>query len=155
YSLAEAGRLWNDSNYASIATALLDRIEKEEVVTLPGTGPVLLPAPAGFQHDDSVRLNVSYMPLQLLIGLANFRPDGPWARIAELVPLLISRSAPRGFPADWVDFTPSEGFTPSTVSSFDAIRVYLWAGMLDPETPQRNTIVASVSGMSHLLRANA
>jgi endoglucanase len=155
YSLLEAGRLWDDRQLSAIGTAMIDRIEKEEVVALAGTGPVLLPAPTGFQHEDRVRLNVSYMPLQLLTRLANLRPDGPWARIAELLPQLISRSAPRGFPADWVEFTASEGFTASAVGSFDAIRVYLWAGLLDPETPQRNAILSSVSGMSHLLRANA
>jgi len=155
YSLLEAGRLWDESRYSAIGTAMIDRIEKEEVVTTPGIGPVLLPAPTGFQHDERVRLNVSYMPLQLLIRLATVRPDGPWTRLAELVPMLISRASPRGFPADWVEFTPAEGFTPSSVSSFDAIRVYLWAGLLDQETPQRSAILGSVSGMSRLLRANA
>jgi endoglucanase len=61
---------------------------------------------------------------------------------------------------DWVRFRPSSGFSASAVGShlvsgsYDAIRVYLWAGMLDPETSGRNQLLESLAGMQAYLRTH-
>jgi endo-1,4-beta-D-glucanase Y len=155
YALLEAGRAWNDQRYSSIGRSLAKRIASEEVVDIRGLGPVLLPAPKGFRQDDAIRLNVSYLPLQLFAGLGQLLPDGPWERMAQRISALVSASAPHGFATDWIDFEPGRGFNASDTGSYDAIRVYLWAGMLDPAAPGRDAILRSLSGMADWLRKNA
>jgi endoglucanase len=155
YALLEAGRAWNDHHYTSIGRSLARRIADEEVTDIGGTGPVLMPAPKGFRQDDAIRLNASYLPLQIFVGLGHLMPDGPWERIAQRISTLVSASAPHGFATDWIDFAPDRGFSASDAGSYDAIRVYLWAGMLDPAAPRRDVILRSLSGMADWLRKNA
>ena len=155
YALLEAGRAWNDQRYTSIGRSLAKRIADEEVADIGGIGPVLLPAPKGFRQDDAIRLNASYLPLQVFVGLGHLLPDGPWERIAQRISTLVSASAPHGFATDWIDFAPGRGFSASDAGSYDAIRVYLWAGMLDPAAPGRDAILRSLSGMTDWLRKNA
>jgi len=155
YVLLEAGRAWNDQHYTSIGRSLAKRIADEEVADIGGIGPVLLPAPKGFRQDDAIRLNASYLPLQVFVGLGHLLPDGPWERIAQRISTLVSASAPHGFATDWIDFAPGRGFSASDAGSYDAIRVYLWAGMLDPAASGRDAILRSLSGMTDWLRKNA
>ena len=155
YVLLEAGRAWNDQRYTAIGRSLAKRIASEEVADVAGIGPVLMPAPKGFRQDDAIRLNASYLPLQVFVGLGHLLPDGPWERIAQRISTLVSASAPHGFATDWVDFAPGRGFSASDAGSYDAIRVYLWAGMLDPAAPGRDAILRSLSGMADWLRKNA
>ena len=155
YVLLEAGRAWNDQRYTAIGRSLAKRIAAEEVADIGGIGPVLMPAPKGFRQDDAIRLNASYLPLQVFVGLGHLLPDGPWERIAQRISTLVSASAPHGFATDWVDFAPGRGFSASDAGSYDAIRVYLWAGMLDPAAPGRDAILRSLSGMADWLRKNA
>src|SRR5262249_29736908 len=96
YTLLEAGEAWHESRYTRLGTAMARRIATDEVVQVPDVGVVLLPAPKGFQHRDSYRLNPSYVPLQLFIRLGHVLPDGPWQQIAASVPTLVKDSAPHG-----------------------------------------------------------
>jgi endoglucanase len=155
YVLLEAGRAWHDQRYTAIGRSLAKRIATEEVADIGGIGPVLMPAPKGFRQDDAIRLNPSYLPLQVFVGLGHLLPDGPWERIAQRISTLVSASAPHGFATDWVDFAPSRSFSASDAGSYDAIRVYLWAGMLDPAAPGRDAILHSLSGMADWLRKSA
>jgi endoglucanase len=155
YTLLEAGKAWKEPRYTLLGTELAKRIAGEEVVQIPGFGTALLPAPKGFHHHNSYRLNASYVPLQLLIRLAHEMPDGPWQEIAASVPLLIKESAPQGFAMDWIEVAANGQPTPSRVGSFEAIRVYLWAGLLDPSTPQAGPILKDLSGMAHYLHTNS
>ena len=155
YVLLEAGRAWNDQRYTSIGRSLAKRIADEEVADIEGIGPVLLPAPKGFRQDDAIRLNASYLPLQLFVGLGQLLPEGPWEQIAQRISTLVSASAPHGFATDWIDFAPGRGFSASDAGSYDAIRVYLWAGMLDPAAPGRDVMLRSLFGMADWLRKNA
>lgn len=155
YTLLEAGKFWKEPRYTTIGTALARRIGSEEVVQIPNFGTVLLPAPKGFQHGDSFRLNASYVPLQLLLCLAHELPDGPWREIAATMPTLLRGSSPHGFVTDWVDVKAGGKFAPSAIGSYDAIRVYLWAGMLDPQTPQHDSILKTLPGMAQYLRTNS
>lgn len=152
YTLLEAGRVWNDQRYTSIGKSLASRIADQEVTEIAGIGPVLLPAPKGFRQDDAYRLNVSYLPLQLFVRLGQLLPDGPWQALAERVPALVSASAPHGFAMDWMDVAPDKGVAISEVGSYDAIRIYLWAGMLERSTPGRDAIVNALSGIAGSLQ---
>jgi endo-1,4-beta-D-glucanase Y len=154
YSLLEAGQAWNEPRYTSLGRALASLIVREEVVEIPGIGAVLMPAPRGFRYGGGHRLNVSYMPLQLFRGLDRLLPGGPWQTMADRIPALVKASSPQGFASDWLDFSPSKGFTPSEIGSYDSIRVYLWAGMLDQSTPGRDAIVSVLSGMTTWLRSH-
>ena len=156
YTLLEAGKAWNEARYTKIGTALAHHIAEREVAEVPGLGTTVLPGPTGFQHGSSYRLNASYVPLQLILGLGHFMPDGPWQKVAASLPALVSDSAPHGFVSDWTDFKTGAELQPApTVGSYDAIRVYLWAGMLDRSTTGRDALLKPLSGMANYLRTNS
>jgi endoglucanase len=155
YSLLEAGAAWNEPRYTKLGLALARQIAREEVVNVPGLGVMVAPGPTGFQHGNSYRFNASYVPLQLVLGLGHFVPDGPWNQMATAVPALIRDSAPRGFASDWTDITTGGTLQISPADgSYDAIRVYLWAGMLDSATPERGSILNSIGAMAAYLEKN-
>ena len=155
YSLLEAGHAWNEPRYTSLGRSLASRIVREEVVEIAGVGVVLMPAPKGFRHGDSYRLNVSYMPLPLFTRLDRLLPGGPWQAMADRIPALVKAASPHGFASDWLEFSPGKGFTASAIGSYDAIRVYLWAGILDPSTAGRDAILSALPGMTTWLRSHA
>ena len=143
YALIEAGRLWKSDYYTRVGRQMMVLIARNEVANLPGFGPMLLPASVGFQHDRFWTLNPSYMPLFIFERMAAVDPSGPWGLIALGIPVMLEQSARHGYAMDWVDYMPGDGFYPATEmhpgnkesdapgGSYDAIRVYLWAGMLD------------------------
>ncbi len=155
YTLLEAGRAWHVRQYTQLGQAMAQQIAREEVAQVPGLGLTVLPGSNGFHTEDSYRLNASYMPLQLILGLASLAPEGAWQQIAATIPDLVRDSSPHGFASDWIVFKSGAGYQPSATGSYDAIRVYLWAGMLDAATPQRAAILKSLSGMQDYLRSNA
>jgi endoglucanase len=155
YTLLEAGKDWNEPRYTKLGTALAHRIAAEEVIQVPVLGTVVAPGPTGFQHGDSYRLNASYMPLQLILRLARLMPDGPWTKVAAAAPRLVSDSAPRGFVSDWTELKIAAEIQVSPdVGSYDAIRVYLWAGMLNKTTPLRDDTLKAIGGMASYLHTN-
>ena len=154
YTLLEAGKAWNEPRYTKIGSALARHIAAQEVADVPGLGTIVLPGPTGFQHGSSYRLNASYVPLQLILGLSHLMPDGPWQKVAATIPTLVSDSAPHGFVSDWTDLKTGAAPAP-TIGSYDAIRVYLWAGMLDRSTKDRDALLKSLSGMANYLHTNA
>ncbi|MGN6316362.1 cellulose synthase complex periplasmic endoglucanase BcsZ [Trinickia sp.] len=138
YALMQAGALWHERSYTARGAVLARHILEQETATLPGLGLTLLPGPQGFHpNPDEWRVNPSYVPLQVLRGLAAQQPDdGRWARLTASASTMLRDSAPRGFAPDWARYRAGQGFLPDTDTqgrgSYDAIRVYLWAGMLDP-----------------------
>lgn len=153
YTLIEAGQSWSEPRYSHLGTSLAQRIAAEEIVHAPNVGPMLLSGPRGFESNGTYRFNASYLPLHLVVALANRDPAGPWAHVAERVPTLVRQSSPHGFTTDWIELSASS-ITPSAIGSYDAIRVYLWAGMLDPSTPGRDGLLRSLPGMARHLRTN-
>jgi endoglucanase len=166
YSLIEAGRLWKNPAYTNIGRAMMAQIAKREVAELPGFGFMLLPGPpASFVHGKTFTLNPSYVPLFIFQRFAAVDPTGPWGAIAMNIPRLLRQSARHGFVMDWVDYVANDGFYPApgpgpveagkpappALGSYDAIRVYLWAGMLDGAGRTRTDMVGGVSGMGAYL----
>ncbi|WP_109513463.1 cellulose synthase complex periplasmic endoglucanase BcsZ [Pseudomonas ovata] len=157
YTLLEAARLWQAPAYRTDALALLKTIESRLVVDLPGVGKMVLPGPEGFiQPDHLWRLNPSYLPIPLLRRLAKEAPNGPWKEIADNTLKMIQASSPKGFVADWLAY---RGTSPKTglfvidpakgeLGSYDAIRVYLWAGMTPASDPLAAALLARLDGMS-------
>lgn len=156
YTLFEAGRAWNDPRYTKLGLALARQIAAHEIVNVPGFGVMVAPGANGFQHGNTYRFNSSYVPLQLILGLTQFTPDGPWKKVAERIPALIRESAPHGFVSDWTDINSDGQLQVNpTIGSYDAIRVYLWAGMLDIRTPRRRELLNSLSGMGAYLHTKS
>jgi endoglucanase len=163
YDLIEAGRLWNAPSYTSTGRALMSLISQREVANLNGFGPMLLPGPSGFQHNQITTLNPSYMPLFIFQRFAAVDPAGPWQQIALNIPRMLAGSARNGYAMDWITYIPGDGFYPAPPmstgnadsnvpgGSYDAIRVYLWAGMLDGTGSIRAQVLSAIPGMSTYL----
>src|SRR6185437_3046408 len=136
--------------------AMARQIAAKEIVEVPGFGAMLAPGSQGFQHGSTYRFNASYVPLQLILGLSRFAPREPWKQVAANIPVLIKDSSPHGFASDWTNIkTDSKPQVSPEVGSYDAIRVYLWAGMLDKATPHRNELLDSIAGMRTYLQHNS
>ena len=149
YALQEAGRLWQMPRYAAQGRLLAERILREETAVFDGIGRLLLPAPRGFQSAAGIaRLNPSYAPLQVLRRLAagSLQPESKaqWLQQVSSTARMLIDSAPRGFAPDWVRYSGAGGFAADTetnaTGSFNAIRTYLWAGMLARDEPLRATL---------------
>lgn len=162
YALLEADRLWGQADYRADALALLGQIETQEVVAVPGLGPTLMPGPVGFVHPDHLwRLNPSYVPIPVLRRLAKAQPDGPWPQIVESSAKLLIEGGGHGFAADWVGYrgtSQTSGlFIPDPfkgdIGSYDAIRVYLWAGITAPADPLAKPILDALRGMARATAA--
>jgi len=134
YSLLEAARLWNAPHYADTGRKLLAQIRRREIAHAGSAGPVLLPGPIGFTLDKGrFWLNPSYLPDFMFRYLAATDPKGPWQSVWDGYMRMAPRIFSAGVAPDMfvVDSTgkvmPDTQREPS--GSYDAIRVYLWAGM--------------------------
>ena len=160
YTLLQAGSLWKDARYTSLGLSVLEQIKAQELVSLPQVGAMVLPAPEGFADgNDRWRFNPSYQSIQLLRAFAYADPAGPWNEIAQNTQRLIQAVSPRGFAPDWVSFQTGKAWRAypenEAVGSYDAIRIYLWAGMLNNADSLKPKLLQSLSGMrSHLLKNN-
>jgi endoglucanase len=151
YALLEAGRLWNEPRYQALGRAVLAQAAQAEVIALPGLGRILLPWPQSVAKGPSWRLNPSYLPLQLLRRFQQVDGQGPWGEIADNAVRMIAQVSPQGFAPDWCAWSdkdkafvadPEKG----NIGSSDAIRVYLWAGMLNASDPARQPLFKSLYG---------
>lgn len=159
YALNEAGRLWKTPKYSALAELLAARILREETAEIPGLGLVLLPGPKGFHADENTwRFNPSYLPIQIMRRFAVIYPGSEWKKIAETSLEIIVRSAPLGFVPEWVDYQAGKGFLSdnpaASGSGFNAIRVYLWAGMLDSRDPASNVLLKTLAPMGQHVARN-
>ncbi|QNP61047.1 cellulose synthase complex periplasmic endoglucanase BcsZ [Paenacidovorax monticola] len=157
YALAEAGRLWDDRRYRALSSVLAARIVREETADLPGLGPTLLPAPKGFaEGKERWRLNPSYMPLQVLQRLGTTTEQPVWKQLSASALQVIVGASPKGFAPDWTVYEARKGFTPDAKEkgqgTYNAIRVYLWAGMLHPGAAERKPLLAALAPMARLVR---
>lgn len=152
YALAEAGRLWHNSAYTQAARVMMALILREEVALVPGLGATVLPGPRGFVSHGAWRLNASYLPIQVLRALQQEGDAALWTQALESSGRIIVGSAPRGYAADWILYREGQGFAadPAThgAGSYNAIRVYLWAGMLSEDEPQAERLVRQLEPMA-------
>ncbi len=145
------------------------RIAREEVVPVQGLGTSLAPGPNGFHTgNDTYLLNPSYLPPALLVQLAKRMPDGPWNAVLESLSRIVSAPSSHGFAMDWMEAgasgiraaaqpaeSTSGGREGQPVGSYDAIRVYLWLGIADPETPGVRLLLGRASGMAAYMHSAA
>ena len=152
YTLLEAGRIWHSRGYQLKGTLLLQRIVRDEVVNIPGLGSMLLPGKIGFVQDGSWRLNPSYQPPQLLSRLSQVSPV--WNDVAKSNQKLLLDASPAGFAPDWVMWRKDKGWQTDAKNGangdYDAIRVYLWIGMMSDESPEKSALMMHYQPMAEL-----
>lgn len=155
YTLFQAGMLWNEPRYTNIAYAVLSQIKHAEMSKLPGFGKMLVPAPKGFKEHNKWRINPSYLPLQLFRYFQTVDPSGPWAEFSVNT-IRLFQTFPRHLAPDWAIYRNQEGWTYKEnqwlYGSYDAIRTYLWAGMLNQSDPAKTQLLDSLSGMLQVLK---
>lgn len=150
YSLGEAARLWNEMSYASLGAQIARNIVRQEVAAIPRFGPVLLPGPQGFISEHGWRLNPGNLPLSVLHGLARQTREPRWTEIAKSSERLIVAAAPKGFAPDWIEFTHgglAADRRTGGLGGYDAMRVYLWAGLLPASDPARDELLNALKPM--------
>lgn len=153
YALIEAGRLWAATDHDALGRRVAAQVVAREVAVVPGLGAMLLPAPHGFVDEAAGRwrLNPSYLPLQILRRLRSAGVPGPWDEIAGNTVQMVERVAEKRLAPDWVAFERGLGFVVDPVTgprgSYDAVRTYLWAGMLPPGEPHGATLRRSLGGL--------
>lgn len=152
YALAQAGRLWHNAAYTAAAHAMTVLVLRDEVALVPGLGATVLPGPRGFVSHGAWRLNASYLPIEVLRGLQQSGEAALWSQVLESSSRVIQGSAPRGYAADWVLYRDGQGFAadPAThgAGSYNAIRVYLWAGMLPADDPLAKSLQRQLEPMA-------
>lgn len=159
YTLYQAGAIWQDARLRAMADLLQARIERELIIKQPGIGPVLLPGPQGFAlKSGGWKLNPSYLPPQILTGLAHEAPRGPWLGLRQSTLAMLEAVTPHGLVPDWIALRPQQGFVldreVGVQGSYDAIRCYLWAGMLPAKDPLRAPLLSRMKGMLALVEKN-
>ena len=152
YSLMEAARLWDAPRYEEIGRAILWRVKAHEVIDT-AAGPMLLPAPEGFAlKPNGWRFNPSYLPEFQIRYFAMEDPSGPWSRVWGTYTDMLAQVTPAKVAPDWFEWYPEQGAQQDRktagIGSYDAIRVYLWAGM----TPQPTLSPSTLDGYAELIR---
>ncbi|WP_022957535.1 cellulose synthase complex periplasmic endoglucanase BcsZ [Spongiibacter tropicus] len=151
YALNEAGRLWREHRYRSKAYWLAKRIVADESRVVAEHDRLLLPGPEGFVlADGDYRLNPSYVPPQLLQSFAHNYPHSAWPAMAASSQRWLLAASPKGFAPDWLRWRdgqilpdPKHG----SQGSYDAIRVYLWLGMMHADAEGRDALLAGYTPM--------
>jgi endoglucanase len=162
YALHEAARLWQEPTYAMRANSLAVRILQEETADVPGLGLALLPGRYGFHPDPNSpenktwRFNPSYFPIQVLRRFANLYPNSKWHKILSSSLQIITQPSLRGIASDWVVYSVEHGLQAEKMSTvnamgFDAIRVYLWAGMLPHNDEASLILLKNLAPLGHLI----
>lgn len=156
YSLLEASRLWSIPEYERLGIALLNLVASRELVYIENTGYMLLPAPKGFLLGEGHwRFNPSYLPPFLLQKLVKVQPNGPWANLLETSRNMIFAASAKGIAPDWFEYTLEEGAIGDSVrgskGSYDAIRVYLWAGMISEDAEEKKIWLEHFRPMSNFI----
>jgi len=153
YTLIEAARLWEKPAYERLGQKLMQRVVKQEIRHLPGFGMMLLPGPKGFCMNSGLcRLNPSYLPIPILRRFSEYYKSDLWDRLAENTVYMIKSASSEGIVPDWIAYKNGQGFIldpiNGDVGSYDAIRVYLWAGMLDSNDPLSSPLLSAISGLA-------
>ncbi|NOH98103.1 cellulose synthase complex periplasmic endoglucanase BcsZ [Vibrio sp. 99-70-13A1] len=134
YTLIEAGRLWNDTYYQNLGYLLAMRILNEETYSF-GDELYLLPGKHGFIKQDGrvIKLNPSYLVLPIMTKFMQGEQSQQWQKLYDSSLDLLLSTQKKGVAPDWVLYDGS-AYTysdeTSDLGSYDAIRNYLWAGMM-------------------------
>jgi endoglucanase len=109
---------------------------------------------------DVWRVNPSYSPPQVIRGIGTRLPDDArWSRLLASTGRVLLDTAPHGFAPDWALYRARQGFAPDTQtqaeSAYNAIRVYLWAGMLDTRDPLARSLLTRLAPFAGFIATHA
>jgi endoglucanase len=157
YSLLEAARLWNAPEYEVTGRKVLALIREKDVADAGRAGTVLLPGPIGFElAGRRFRLDPGYMPGFMLNYLHGLDPEGPWDDVWRSQMDLASQIFRAGVAPDLYVVDSHGRVGPDTErepsGSYDAIRVYLWAGMAGPD---QHELLDLLDGFAKLMHADS
>ena len=161
YALTEAGRIWNEYHYKSLGYLLAQNILKKEAVQIPNYGWMILPGSRGFQSTtNSWRLNPSYLPLQILRRFEILYPHSQWHEIKQNTVNFLKQSEPTGFAPEWSIVNDNnqvfnDDVNNTKIGGYNAIRVYLWLGMLSNDDPDKQSLMAHYSPMLKVIQQDA
>ena len=137
WSLALAGRCWDEPNYLESARRIADDI-RAKLVHETKVGSLLLPGAQGFEHDETLTLNLSYWVFPAFAELARLQPEAKeWPALMQSGQSLLAklRFGRWQLPPDWVAWSPENGFVLSDRFpprfGYDAVRVplyWIWQG---------------------------
>ncbi|MDX8405152.1 MAG: cellulose synthase complex periplasmic endoglucanase BcsZ [Mariprofundus sp.] len=155
YTLIQAGRLWHDPSLGAMGDAMLDVIEKEELELLPNFGAVLLPTLKSVVAEDKQwKLNLSYTPIQIARFFSIYTGNEVWQSVVKTTTQLLTDHHKGGLVPDWLIYDREQQRIYSdrkAVMSFDAIRNYMWIGMLNPYDPLKYKLVKQLYGITIFL----
>jgi endo-1,4-beta-D-glucanase Y len=84
--------------------------------------------------------------------IAALYPQPEWRQLVTTSIDTVVRSSPRGYAPEWVLYRANGGFLPDAetkaVGSYNAIRVYLWAGMLAEGDPIRAVLLKTFAPLA-------
>jgi endoglucanase len=132
WALSRAAARWSKSEYKQQALTLAQAL-RAKLIRPSVHGPVLLPGMDGFEHAESLTVNLSYWIFPAFSELNTLDPSPEWATLRETGIALI-RQAQFGqakLPPDWLkidvngSLSPAPGWPPRF--SFDAMRIPLYA----------------------------
>ncbi|WP_043239408.1 glycosyl hydrolase family 8 [Stutzerimonas azotifigens] len=137
WALLRAAQRWQEPSYADASAAIRQAIAEQLLRTHAGYR-VLLPGLVGFERDEQLVVNLSYLVVPAFQAFALQEPDGDWQRLVEDGERLLAgaRFGAHALPPDWLavdrdgTLAPAEGWPPRF--GFDAVRVPLyhyWGGM--------------------------
>lgn len=151
YCLLEASRIWNEPAYKAKADEYLAKL-KELVRDIPNIGKVLLPGRVGFEEKGVITLNPSYYPPHILRRFADY--DAYWQPVLEGSINAMLRCSPGGAAPDWAKFDKDGRLIDqqNMVGSYNAIRTYLWAGLLSPKDPNYEVLARHYGPMINAVR---
>jgi len=156
YTLIQAGKLWHEPHFLNIGDAVLEQIEMQEIGVLDSVGAVLLPTlKSTLEHDKIWRINLSYMPIQLLRFFASYMGHDVWNQTIKSVLYLTKMHHVNGVVPDWIIYDRDQKRTyvrQDAAMSYDAIRVYLWAGMLSKSDVSQSELIALLKGITKHFR---
>lgn len=157
YTLLEAGQIFKHKPWSDMGRSLSSLILQQETMVIPGLGRSLLPGKQGFHESGTYKLNPSYYPLQLLQRLG--AEDAQWLEIYQSSLSILTSSSPKGVAPDWILYEPTKGFFKDEKGEangrggYNAIRVYLWIGMLPPSQPVTAQLLRHFSRFAHIVQA--
>ncbi|GHK45535.1 glucanase [Escherichia coli] len=98
----------------------------------------------------------SYLPPTLAQYFTRF--GAPWTTLRETNQRLLLETAPKGFSPDWVRYEKDKGWQlkaeKTLISSYDAIRVYMWVGMMPDSDPQKARMLNRFKPMATFTEKN-
>ncbi len=156
YTLVQAGRVWNNYKYKSLAFLISNQILKNEAVQIPNFGWMILPGAKGFILNNHFwRLNPSYLPIQIFKQFSVLYPSSPWQEITVNSVKFLIQSSPLGIAPEWSYVYYSNGVildqNEANIGGYNAIRVYLWLGMLNDLDTDKKALIAHYSPFSDII----